>query len=124
MTPATTVGSFKGAVASPLTGGYAVKMSAGIVVAVTAITDEACGIASRDFTADDLGGDDAVGVVLAGPHQGLAGATITRGQHLSFNASGALIPKAGAGWVVAQAMEDASAGQYFAINVHVRKEPA
>ena len=118
MTPATTVGSFKGAVASPLTGGYAVKMSAGIVVAVTAITDEACGIASRDFTADDLGGDDAV------PHQGLAGATITRGQHLSFNASGALIPKAGAGWVVAQAMEDASAGQYFAINVNVRKEPA
>lgn len=123
MTTATVAPSLQAGAA--LTGGYVVKVSAGKLVPVTATTDVPAGVAARDVAAADITAqDDSVACVMSGPTQGFAGAAIAIGDDLSYNASGALIPKAAAGYVVAKAMQAAAAGQYFAINVNIRKEPA
>ena len=123
MTTATVAPSLQANAA--LTGGYVVKVSSGKLVPVTATTDVPAGIAARDVSAADITAqDDSVACVMSGPTHGLAGAAIAVGDDLSYNASGALVPKSGAGYVVAKAMQASASGQYFAINVNIRKEPA
>lgn len=94
--------------------GNAVKLSSGLVVKGAAVTDRVIGIANN---AADEGG--AVEVCLpGGGGQGLAKTTIAEGDLLGVNADGSLQKVDGASSIIiAQAMEGASAGEIFEVNV-------
>lgn len=108
-------------------GGRGVKLgaSSNSVQPVTAATDKPAGILARDpdISLDGLSADK-VGLVVAGPTSGLAGAAVAIDDDVVFDATGKLVPKSGAGWVVGKAFTAAASGELFELNVNIRKEPA
>lgn len=108
-------------------GGTAVKLgaSANSVQNVTATTDKPAGILARD---PDISLDgkfvDQVGLVVSGPAEGLAGGTVNIDDDVVITATGTLVAKSGAGFVVGKAITAAASGEYFQLLVNIRKEPA
>lgn len=97
--------------------------------AITATTDKPIGIYSspEQITA----GMTAAGTtrngafVVQGKAMGLAGATaVAAGDSVVIDATGALVTKAAAGYVVGDALTPAAAGEWFELIVNIRKEPA
>lgn len=95
--------------------GMAVKLSSGKVIKCAGTTDRAIGLAQTAPTADG----DMVEVALPGGGGfGLAEAAISAGNLLGVNASGKLQKVASASdIIIAQALEDAAAGDVFAVMV-------
>lgn len=90
-----------------------------------ATTDKPVGVLART---PDVGLDstvDHVAIVVSGLATGLALSAINPGDSVVIgNVAGALAPKSAAGYVVGEALTKAAAGEYFDMNVNIRKEPA
>ena len=107
-------------------GGTAVKAgaSSNSVQNVAATTDRPAGVLVRDPDVGYDGSVDTIAVCIAGPATGLAGAAVEVDDDVVITATGTLVPKSAAGWVVGKAMSKAANGEYFELLVNIRKEPA
>ena len=106
--------------------GCAVKKgsAANGVTAITATSDRPAGLIEESKTSGQATADGQIGVVVSGMTVGLAGATITIDDDVQVDATGQLVPKSAAGWVLGKAKTGAASGEYFGILVNIRKEPA
>lgn len=109
-------------------GGTVVKagVASGSLQNVSAVTDKPSGVLTRspDTQLNDPTFIDHGGIVVSGPATGLAGAAIEVDQDVVITATGTLVPKSGAGYVVGTALMKAASGEYFEMLVNIRKEPA
>ena len=106
--------------------GCAVKKgsAANGVTAVTSVTDKPAGIIGQTKSASDIVADGQIAVTVSGMTMALAGAAVEIDDDLQVDATGKLVPKSAAGWVVGKAKTKAANGEYFEILVNIRKEPA
>lgn len=130
-TSATTIVSRMAASATAFTAGKAVKKgtASNEVTPITGTADKPMGIGNETLTIADTTASATVnganqGVIVSGPTMALAGATIAVDDHVVVDATGALVVKSAAGYVVGQALTAAASGEYFQILVNIRKEPA
>lgn len=97
---------------------------------IAATTDVPLGIYSSDeaFTAAQTLASTINGpCVVHGSTYALAGVGgVAAGAHVVIAADGTLVAKAGAGYVVGESIDNqpAAAGEFFLLNVNIRKEPA
>ena len=65
-----------------------------------------------------------IAVTVSGMTMALAGAAVEIDDDLQVDATGKLVPKSAAGYVVGTAKTKAANGEYFELLVNIRKEPA
>lgn len=112
---------------SSVVGGRAVKLgsAANTVQVISATTDKPQGVAQNTPAVSlDAASTDKVAIVVSGAATGLAGTAVAAGDSLQVDASGNLVTKSAAGYVVGEALTSAAAGEYFDLVVNIRKEPA
>ena len=112
------------------TAGTAVKKgsAANGVTAITATTEKPAGLLDlgdvQSKTLAEAQADPVVNLIVAGPAVGLAGAAVAIDDDVVVDATGKLVPKSAAGWVLGKAKTAAANGEYFELYVNIRKEPA
>lgn len=94
------------------------------VTAITSTSDKPAGLLTESKDAAAIAQDAQAGIVVSGMAVGLAGAAVEIDDDLQADATGKLVPKSAAGWVVGKAKTKAANGEYFEILVNIRKEPA
>lgn len=92
------------------------------VTAITATTDKPLGLIEQTKTSADIAADGSIAVIKSGMTIALAGAAVAVDQDVVVDATGKLVPKTVAGYVVGQAKTAAAAGEYFEILVNIRYE--
>lgn len=113
-----------------LTAGYFAKKgtASNEVAAITATTDKPAMLVTSAVSADQVASpttmDRSVGGIVSGHGWAIAGGAVEIDDDLVVDAAGAVVPKSGAGYVVAKAMTKAAAGEGVEVLVNIRKEPA
>lgn len=115
-----------GSVATAVGGAAVIVGTASNTVKVpAAVADKPVGVLQRT---PDVGLDstvDHVTIVVSGLASGIALSAINIGDTVVIgDVAGKLAPKSAAGYVVGEALTKAAAGEYFDLNVNIRKEPA